>query len=117
LLWFRIGTVGGLLWMWQWTFGFHNMWGFSWLSEDLFASQEELCFMKVSYLSIGNDNYLYLFSDVMFQNNVCELMSAVWEQQYPCLVYCMSVYRIILLLVCCCHYSRRFIYCNYRTCR
>lgn len=53
------------------------MWGFSWLSEDLFASQEELCFMKVSYLSIGNDNYLYLFSDVMFQNNVCELMSAV----------------------------------------
>jgi hypothetical protein len=29
--WLRIGTGGGHLWMRKWTFGFHKMWGISWL--------------------------------------------------------------------------------------
>jgi hypothetical protein len=26
LTWLRIGTAGGLLWMWWWTFGFWRHW-------------------------------------------------------------------------------------------
>jgi hypothetical protein len=32
-IWLRIGTGGGLLWTWWWTFGFHKMRGISWLAE------------------------------------------------------------------------------------
>jgi hypothetical protein len=39
-IWFRIGAGGGLLWTRQWTFGFHNMRGISWLAERISASQE-----------------------------------------------------------------------------
>ena len=42
-MWFRIGTGGGHLWMRQWTFGFHTMWGISWLAENRLATQEGLC--------------------------------------------------------------------------
>jgi hypothetical protein len=45
LIWLRIGTGDGLLWMRQWTFGFHKMRGISWLAEDPLASQEGLCSM------------------------------------------------------------------------
>jgi hypothetical protein len=38
-----IGTSGGPSWTRQWTFWFHKRWGISWLSEQLLASQEELC--------------------------------------------------------------------------
>jgi hypothetical protein len=47
LIWLRIGTGGGRLWMRSWTFGFHKMQGISWLAEDLSASQEGLCFMEL----------------------------------------------------------------------
>jgi len=32
-IWVRIGTSGGPLWTWLWTFGFYNMRGISWLVE------------------------------------------------------------------------------------
>jgi hypothetical protein len=32
LIWLRIGTSGGLLWTWYWTFGFHKMLGISWVA-------------------------------------------------------------------------------------
>jgi hypothetical protein len=38
---------GGLLWMQQWTFGFHKTRGISWLADDLLASQEALCSMEL----------------------------------------------------------------------
>ena len=38
---------GGLFWIHQWTFGFHKMWGMSWLAENLLVSQEGLCTMKL----------------------------------------------------------------------
>jgi hypothetical protein len=44
--WLRIGTGGGLLWMWQWTFKFHKMRGISWLAENRLASQEGPCSTK-----------------------------------------------------------------------
>jgi hypothetical protein len=31
-IWLRIGTGGGLLWMWWWTFGFHKMRGIYWVA-------------------------------------------------------------------------------------
>jgi hypothetical protein len=46
-IWLRIKTDGEVLYMRQWTFGSHNMRGISWLVEDLFASQEGLCFMEL----------------------------------------------------------------------
>ena len=42
-LWFlRTGTSGGLLWMRQWTFGFHKMLGISWQAKDLLACPRTL---------------------------------------------------------------------------
>jgi hypothetical protein len=35
------------LWMRYWTFGFHKMRGISWLAEEMSASQEGVCFMKI----------------------------------------------------------------------
>jgi hypothetical protein len=47
LSWLRIGTGGGLLWMRQWTSGFHKMRGISWLADKPLASQEGLCCMEL----------------------------------------------------------------------
>jgi hypothetical protein len=42
LIWLRTGTCGRHLLMQWWTFGFHKMWGISWLAENGLASQEEV---------------------------------------------------------------------------
>jgi len=42
-IWLRKGSIGRLLWMRQSTSRFHKMQGFSWLGEELLASQEALC--------------------------------------------------------------------------
>jgi hypothetical protein len=47
LIWFRIGTSGGLLYTRQWTFGFHKMLGSSWAATQLAASQEGLSSKKL----------------------------------------------------------------------
>jgi hypothetical protein len=47
LIWLKIGTGGGHLWMRLWTFGFHKMWGISWVAEELVASQEGLCSLEL----------------------------------------------------------------------
>jgi hypothetical protein len=44
--WIRTGTSGGHMWLRQWTFGFHTIWGISWLAENPLASQEGLCSLK-----------------------------------------------------------------------
>jgi hypothetical protein len=41
-----IGTVGGHLWMWWWTFGFCKMQGIFWQTENRLASQEGMCCME-----------------------------------------------------------------------
>jgi len=46
LIWLRIRTLKGHLWMRQWTFGFHKMRGISWPTENRLASQEGLCCME-----------------------------------------------------------------------
>ena len=45
LIWLRIETGGGHLWMRQWTFRFHKKWRISWLAESQFTFQEGLCSM------------------------------------------------------------------------
>jgi hypothetical protein len=42
LIWLRIGSSGGLLWTWYWTFGFHKMLGSSCVAAQLAAPQEGL---------------------------------------------------------------------------
>ena len=39
-----------VLLMWQWTFGFHKMWGISWIAENQLASYEVLC--AVEYIKL-----------------------------------------------------------------
>ena len=46
LIWLGIGTGGGHLITWQWTFRFRKMRGISLLAENRLASQEGLCFME-----------------------------------------------------------------------
>jgi hypothetical protein len=36
-VWLRIGTGGGHLWMRKWIFGFHKIWGISWIAESRLA--------------------------------------------------------------------------------
>jgi hypothetical protein len=50
LMWPRIGTGGGLLWMRLRTFGFHKMRGISWVVGDMLASQEGLYSMELVIL-------------------------------------------------------------------
>jgi hypothetical protein len=42
----RIKTSGGLLWTWQWTFGFHEFLGNSLVAEWLAASKEGISYME-----------------------------------------------------------------------
>jgi hypothetical protein len=41
LIWLIIGTGGGHLWMWWWTFELYKMWGISWLAEELAGSRKD----------------------------------------------------------------------------
>jgi hypothetical protein len=59
-IWIKIRTVGGSLWMWWWTFGFHEMRGISWLAEDLLASQGGLCCMEFQWCVILQYLWQYL---------------------------------------------------------
>ena len=43
LVWLRIQTGGVRLWVRQWTFGFREMRGISWLAASQLAAQEGLC--------------------------------------------------------------------------
>jgi hypothetical protein len=47
LIWHKIGTGGGLLWIRWWTFCFHNMRGIFWIAQDVSVSQEGLCSMEL----------------------------------------------------------------------
>ena len=58
-IWLRLGIDAGLLWMRQWTFGFHKMRVISWLSEDLLPSQEVLLTMELLFCRRG-ELYRYL---------------------------------------------------------
>jgi len=62
LMWLTVGTSGGLVWMRQWTFGFHKMGGISWLTEKRLASQEGLLFCGLTYLYIYI--FIYLFCSI-----------------------------------------------------
>jgi hypothetical protein len=40
LIWLRMGTSGGHMWTWYWTFGFHTMLENDWVSAQLAASEK-----------------------------------------------------------------------------
>jgi hypothetical protein len=46
-IWLRIGTTGGLLWTWSWTFSSHKRREISWLTQWLSLPQERFCFKKL----------------------------------------------------------------------
>jgi hypothetical protein len=46
LIWLRIGTSGGFLWIRYWTFRFHKMLGGSWGAAQLAAHQEGLSYLS-----------------------------------------------------------------------
>jgi hypothetical protein len=45
-IWLRITTIGWLLWIRQWAFGFHKMLEISWVAERLLTSHEVLGSME-----------------------------------------------------------------------
>jgi hypothetical protein len=49
LIWLRIGTGGGLLWIRWWTFGFHKMRGISWVAYDITSFSGRTLLHGVSY--------------------------------------------------------------------
>jgi hypothetical protein len=52
------GTGDGLLWVRQWTSGFHKIWGIFCLAKDLLASQGGLCSMKYEFWILNSINRL-----------------------------------------------------------
>jgi len=46
-VWLTTRAGSEFLWMWWWTFGFHEMWVISWVAENRIASQEGLCFTEL----------------------------------------------------------------------
>ena len=48
LIWLSTWTGVGHLWVREWKFGFHKMWGISWLADDMSPSQEGLCSMLLA---------------------------------------------------------------------
>jgi len=69
-IWLRIGTSGGLLWIWWWTFEFHKRQGTSRLAEWLLASQG-LCSME----SFNNFITVHVTNDI----HVCNKTAFVSE--------------------------------------
>lgn len=49
LVWLRRGSSGGLLWTWEWTFGFYKMRTVGWIAEELQFSQEGVCSFELEY--------------------------------------------------------------------
>jgi hypothetical protein len=54
VLWLRIGTGGGRLWMLQWTFGYHKIRRIAWLADDILASHEGLYSVELAGLSVSH---------------------------------------------------------------
>ena len=94
LIWFRMGTGNGRLWVWQWTVEFLKVRVVSWLTEDLLASQEGLCFMEIVGELVRTPThcemeYLSSFRFLPLQETVCEvtktrLMPRVANNQECC---------------------------------
>jgi hypothetical protein len=77
LIWLRIGTGVGHLWMRYWTFGLHKMRGISWVGENRVASQEGLTEWSkwgsciVIYISFGFTINIHLLCCAVC-NRLCE---------------------------------------------
>jgi hypothetical protein len=67
LIWLRIGTSGGLLWTWQWTFWFHKMLRNCWVAKRLAASLEVLISRK---LVTWSDLYTFIFLQTKFHTRM-----------------------------------------------
>jgi len=63
-IWLKIGTGGGHFITRQWTSGFHEMWGISWLAENRLVSQERLCTMEL--VSKSEKSSLTLYREINF---------------------------------------------------
>jgi hypothetical protein len=96
--WLRIETVGGHLWMRQWNFGFHKMWGISWLCTNWLASQGGSCF-RVLDTAVGL--YLFSFCIVTTFYNICIVLFCVAfpSKGWSCVwVYCSNGYFVLRMM-------------------
>jgi hypothetical protein len=74
LIWFRIGTSGGLFWTRKGIFWLHKILGISWIVEKLWTSRQELCFLELA-------DYCLHTSDLVTS-------TAVWDNVNLILVFC-----------------------------
>jgi hypothetical protein len=59
LIWFRIGTSGGLFSTRKWTFGYHERWGIIWAAE-VFTESSRRALMFAVGLSVSYPLYSYM---------------------------------------------------------
>ena len=78
LLWLRVVTGRGLLWVRWWTFGFRKMLGISWLAANQLASQEGLCSMKLVNYLVGYTNMFRLRSCLWRRAASVRLLRVPW---------------------------------------
>ena len=81
--WPKIGTGGVRLWVRQWTFGFREMRGISWLAASQSAAQEGLCTMQqVSNTFTNNSDSVFFYNDARQSNmktKTYEASSLFWR--------------------------------------
>jgi len=78
LIWLRIGTGGGHLETWYWTFGFHSVWGISSLPENQLASQ-----------GLSTMEYVCMY-EWMKSTHLIKWCNFQWK---PCLVVCVTKHK------------------------
>jgi hypothetical protein len=122
LIWFGIGTSGELLWVWRWTFGFHEMLGSSWVAAQLIAPQEGLSYVSINGMSLSNNECYFLKHKLPFmvyhqnirsiRGKTDELLS-MWCNIYPH-VLCLSEHlrNQEISTVCCRPYFLAAKYCR-----
>jgi len=71
--------------MWSWTFGFHKIQGISWLVEDLFGSQEQLCSIDLVKFTIHTKQKTQstVLSSYLLSETQCIILTDL------CLCFCM----------------------------
>jgi hypothetical protein len=82
----RIGTSGGLLWIWYWTLGFHEILGSSWMAAQLMTPREGLSSVCCWYVISGVGFPLHRYYDIVYCTSPFDFKSAAIPYQHWCLL-------------------------------
>ena len=94
----QLWTSDRLLWMWQWTFWVREMWGISWLNDELSASHKTITIWWAQWwtVSFSQNNYNMVgrcdlsYAEMSKKQNLCKtdelraLRVVVWDKTDRC---------------------------------